>query len=160
MTDERSTRPEPKVLSGLDDVRAAVGSHLGYSEWLIVEQDRVQMFADATGDDEWLHLDVERATASSFGGPIAHGFLTMALSNFFLPQIFTVSDVSAGVNYGTNKLRFPAPVRPGDRIRAGAFLVECTDVPGGVQTTTLITIELDGSVKPACTIESLSRWLA
>lgn len=148
------------VLDGLDEVRAAVGRHLGYSDWVLVDQERVDRFAEATGDHQWIHVDVARAIAESpFGGPIAHGYLTLALSNLFLPEIVDVRGVAMGVNYGTGRVRFPAPVPVGSRVRGGAELVECTDIPGGVQTLMRITVEVDGGSKPACVIDSLSRWM-
>jgi acyl dehydratase len=152
------------VLQGPDGVRAALGTQLGVSEWLAITQERVDQFAQATGDFQWIHVDVERATAGPFGGPIAHGYLTLSLSNLFLPQIVDVQGFSAGVNYGTGKVRFPAPVPVGSRVRGSAELVEVSDVPGGLQTLIRITIErsLDGEsvdAKPACIIDSLSRWL-
>jgi acyl dehydratase len=147
------------VLDGPDAVKAAVGSHLGYSDWLTVDQDRVNLFADATGDHQWIHVDPERAKAGPFGAPIAHGYLTLSLSNLFLPQIIETRGFSAGVNYGVDKVRFISPVKVGDRIRAGAELIEVSDVNGGIQTLVRITIEIDGGTKPACVIDSLSRWL-
>jgi acyl dehydratase len=147
--------------SSLDDLRAAAGSHLGWTDWIEITQDRVDLFAEATGDHQWIHVDVERALAESpFGGPIAHGYLTLALSNLFLPQLIAVPAASAGVNYGTGKVRFPSPVPVGSRIRGGAEITAVYDIPGGLQTTITITIEVEGSPKPACVIESLSRWLA
>lgn len=147
------------VLNGPDDVRAHLGRHLGYSEWITVEQDRVNLFADATGDHQWIHVDVDRASSGPFGAPIAHGYLTLSLSNYFLPQIVEVQGFSAGVNYGVDKVRFPSPVKVGSRVRAGAELTAVSEVTGGLQTTIVITIEVEGSPKPACVIESLSRWL-
>ena len=145
----------------LDDLRAASGTHLGWTDWMEITQERVNLFADATGDHQWIHVDVERAVAESpFGGPIAHGYLTLALSNLFLPQLIAVPAASAGVNYGTGRVRFPAPVPVGSRIRGGAEITAVDDIPGGLQTTITITIEVEGSPKPACVIESLSRWLA
>jgi len=149
------------VLNGIDGVRAAVGRHLGHSDWLSITQEQVDLFAEATGDHQWIHVDPERARAESpFGGPIAHGYLTLSLSNFFLPQIVDVRDVSMGVNYGCNKVRFPAPVPVGAKVRAGAELTAAEEIPGGIQTTMVITIECDGAPKPVCVIESLSRYLA
>ncbi|MGQ0432199.1 MAG: MaoC family dehydratase [Microthrixaceae bacterium] len=149
------------TFTSLDDLRAAAGTHLGWTDWMEITQERVNLFADATGDHQWIHVDVERATAESpFGGPIAHGYLTLALSNLFLPQLIAVPAASAGVNYGTGKVRFPAPVPVGSRIRAGAEITSVEDIAGGLQTTITITIETDGNSKPACVIESLSRWLA
>jgi acyl dehydratase len=147
------------ILDGPDAVRAAVGTHLGFSDWLLMEQDRVNTFADATGDHQWIHVDPERAATGPFGAPIAHGYLTMSLSNYFLPQIIETRGFSAGINYGVDKVRFPSPVKVGDRIRAGAELVDVTDVNGGLQTLVRITIEIEGSDRPACVIDSISRWL-
>jgi acyl dehydratase len=150
-----------RTFEHLDELRAAVGTHLGWTEWLAITQDRVDLFADATGDHQWIHVDVERARAESpFGGPIAHGYLTLALSNLFLPQLIAVPAASAGVNYGTGKVRFPAPVLVGSRVRGGAEIAAIEEIPGGLQTTITITIEVEGSAKPACVIESLSRWLS
>ena len=147
------------VLDGPDDVRAHLGKHLGHSEWIEIDQDRVNLFADATGDHQWIHVDLERATKGPFGAPIAHGYLTLSISNLFLPQIVEVKGFSAGVNYGVDKVRFPSPVKVGARIRAGAELTAISEVNGGLQTTIVITIEIEGGTKPACVIESLSRWL-
>jgi len=147
------------VLDGPDDVRAHLGRHLGHSEWIEIDQDRVNLFADATGDHQWIHVDLERATKGPFGAPIAHGYLTLSISNLFLPQIVEVRGFSAGVNYGVDKVRFPSPVKVGARIRAGAELTAISEVNGGLQTTIVITIDIEGGTKPACVIESLSRWL-
>ena len=145
----------------LDDLRTAAGTHLGWTEWLEITQERVNLFADATGDHQWIHVDVDRAKAQSpFGGPIAHGYLTLALSNLFLPQLIAVPAASAGINYGTDKVRFPSPVPVGCRVRAGAAITAVDEIPGGLQTTITITVEVEGQDKPACVIESLSRWLA
>ena len=144
----------------LDELRGAAGRHLGWTDWMEITQQRVNLFADATGDHQWIHVDIERANAGPFGGPIAHGFLTLALSNRFLPELLQVPGASAGVNYGTGKVRFPAPVPVGSRIRGGAEITAVEEIPGGVQTTITITIEVEGSAKPACVVESLSRWLA
>ncbi len=149
------------TFESLDDLRAGAGTHLGWADWVEITQDRVNLFADATGDHQWIHVDVERATAESpFGGPIAHGYLTLALSNLFLPQLIAVPAASAGINYGTGKVRFPSPVPVGSRIRGGAEIASVEDIPGGLQTTITITIEVEGNAKPGCVIESLSRWLA
>ncbi|MET0903328.1 MAG: MaoC family dehydratase [Acidimicrobiales bacterium] len=145
----------------LDELRGATGRHLGWTDWIDITQERVNLFADATGDHQWIHVDVDRATAESpFGGPIAHGFLTLSLSNLFLPQLIEVRGASAGVNYGTGKVRFPSPVPVGSRVRGGAEITQVEDIPGGVQTTIAITIQVEGQDKPACVIESISRWLA
>ena len=146
---------------GIDEVRAAVGRHLGWSDWVTITQDQVNTFADATGDHQWIHVDPERATAESpFGGPIAHGYLTLSLTNLFLPQVVEVQGVSLGVNRGTGKVRFPAPVPVGSRLRGGVELVAVDDVAGGIDTTMVITVEREGADKPVCVVESLSRYLA
>jgi acyl dehydratase len=152
------------ILEGPDEVRAAVGAHLGVSEWLEIDQQRVDLFAEASGDRQWIHVDVERANAGPFGAPIAHGNLVLALSNLFLPQVVEVRGFGAGVNYGVDRVRYPAPVRVGSALRASVDLVEVTDVPGGLQTLMRITIQIRGGdgepeTKPACVIDALSRWL-
>lgn len=149
------------TINGLDELRAAVGRDLGTTDWLEITQERVNTFAEATGDHQWIHVDIERAKAESpFGGPIAHGYLTLSLTNLFLPQIVEVTGISSGVNYGVNKVRFPAAVPVGSRVRGNVRLDAAEDVRGGVQTTMLITVELEGSEKPACIVEAISRWLA
>lgn len=147
------------TLSGVEEVRAAKGRHLGYSEWMTMEQERINQFAEATGDRQWIHIDVERAKSGPFGAPIAHGYLTLSLSNYFLPQIIEVQGFSMGVNYGVEKVRFPAPVKVGTRVRAGAELIEVSEITGGLQTLIRITVETEGSDKPNCVIDSLSRWM-
>lgn len=147
------------TFDGIDAVRSGVGTHLGYSDWVTVTQDRVDTFAEATGDHQWIHVDVDRARAESpFGGPIAHGYLTLSMSNELLPQIVEVRGVSMGVNYGVDKVRFPSPVPVGSRVRAGAELVAVDDVSGGLQTTMRVTIEREDSDKPACVIDAISRF--
>lgn len=149
------------VLHGADEVRAAAGTHLGHSDWLTVDQDRIDRFADATGDHQWIHVDPERAaTDSPYGTTIAHGYLTQSLTNALIPQVVEVRGFAMGVNYGTDKVRFPAAVPEGSRIRAGVELLEVTDVPGGVQLRKRVTVEIEGQAKPACVIEVLSRFLS
>jgi len=151
----------PTTFHTLDELRGATGRQLGWTDWVDITQERVNLFADATGDQQWIHVDVERAAAESpFGGPIAHGYLTLALSNLFLPQLLEVPCASAGVNYGTGKVRFPSPVPVGCRVRGGAEITAVEDITGGLQTTIAITVQIEGQDKPACVIESLSRWLA
>ncbi|HEX7096331.1 MAG TPA: MaoC family dehydratase [Acidimicrobiales bacterium] len=150
----------PKVFSGPAAVKEAVGTHLGYTDWMVIDQDRINRFADATGDHQWIHVDTERAKEGPFGATIAHGYLTLSLTNLFLPQLLTVENISMGINYGVNKVRFPAPVRVGSRIRAGAEIVDAEDIPGGVQAIIKITVELEGSEKPACVVENVTRYMA
>jgi acyl dehydratase len=148
------------VLTGADEAKAAVGKHLGYSDWMEITQERVNQFAEATGDFQWIHVDVERAKNGPFGAPIAHGYLTLSLASLMLPTIVRYDGWNMAVNYGVDKVRFPSPVKVGQRIRAGAELQEVSDVPGGIQTKTLITMEVEGQDKPCCVIESLARWYA
>jgi acyl dehydratase len=149
------------IVQGIAGLRDLVGQHLGYSDYVEVTQERVNQFADATGDHQWIHVDVERAAKESpFGGPIAHGYLTLSLTNLVLPQVVEVRGASLGVNYGTGKVRFPAPVPVGSRVRGTAQLAACDEIAGGIQTTIVITMEVEGGSKPVCVVESLSRWLA
>jgi acyl dehydratase len=140
-------------------LRGAVGTHLGFSEWVEVTQERIDRFADATGDRQWIHVDPERAKHGPFGTTIAHGYLTLSITNLFLGRLLRVPAATLGVNYGANKVRFPAPVPVGSRIRMGAEIIDVQDVPGGVQVTTRNTVEIDGSDKPACVVEAISRFL-
>jgi acyl dehydratase len=141
------------------DLKGSEGQHLGYSDWLEITQDRINMFADATGDHQWIHVDPERAKEGPFGACIAHGYLTMSLVNMFLPQIVVVKEISMGVNYGADKLRFPAPVPVGSRVRGGGELLKVEEVKGGgVQTTVRVTIEIEGSDRPGCVIDTISRF--
>ncbi|MGE0325645.1 MAG: MaoC family dehydratase [Polyangiaceae bacterium] len=150
----------PKVFTSLEAVKAAVGAELGPTDYIEIDQQRVNQFADATGDHQWIHVDVERAKSGPFGGTIAHGYLTLSLSSYFMPRLIRVENISMGLNYGVNKLRFPAPVRVGSRLRARGQIANVEDVKGGVQVTIVITLEVEGQEKPACVIESLSRFLA
>ena len=148
------------VFATVDDLPAAVGQHLGHSDWMEITQERVNQFADATGDHQWIHIDPERAAAESpYGATIAHGYLTLSLTNMFLPSLITVEQLSMGINYGVNKVRFPAPVPVGSRVRVGAELSSVDEITGGVQAVITITVEVEGSPKPACVVESLTRYL-
>ena len=125
-----------------------------------ITQERVNQFADATGDHQWIHIDPERAAAESpYGATIAHGYLTLSLTNMFLPNLITVEQISMGINYGVNKVRFPAPVPVGSRVRVGAELSSVDEITGGVQAVITITVEVEGSPKPACVVESLTRYM-
>ena len=148
------------IIEGIDGLKAKVGEHLGYSDWVEITQDQVNRFADATGDHQWIHVDVERAKAGPFGGPIAHGYLTLALGPGLLPTVIEVHGISMGVNYGANKIRFPAPVPVGSKVRLGARLLAVEDVPGGAQGTMELSFEVDGAAKPSCVAEVLYRYYA
>lgn len=146
------------TFNSAEAILAAVGQQLGSSEWLEITQQRVNQFADATDDHQWIHVDVERARGGPFGAPIAHGYLTLSLLSRFMPEIIQVSGIRMGVNYGTDKVRFPAPVKVGARIRAHGQLVEARAVEGGVQVVNRITVEIEGGDKPACVADSISRF--
>ena len=146
------------VINGIDGLKAAVGNHLGYSNYMTITQERVNQFADATGDHQWIHIDVERAKSGPFGGPIAHGYLTLSLGPVLLPEIFTVGGISMGVNYGANKIRFMSPVPVGAKLRSGAKLVNVEDVTGGAQVTMEVTFEVEGAAKPSCVAEIIFRY--
>ena len=149
----------PVVFESPDELLTAVGQTFGPTEWLTIEQSRIDAFADATGDHQWIHVDVERAKDGPYGGTIAHGYLTLSLTNLFLPQLIEVHGISAGINYGLDRLRFPAPVPAGSRIRARAELMSATEIEGGVATTLRVTVELEGNDRPCCVADSLSRFL-
>ena len=142
------------------ELEKAVGQHLGYSDWLTIDQARIDGFADATGDHQWIHVDPERAARGPFGACIAHGYLTQSLVNHFLPQIVEVRGIAMGINYGADRLRFPAPVPVGSRVRGGAELLEVETVKGGaIQTKVRVTVEIEGQERPACVIDTISRYV-
>ena len=141
-------------LAGLQDL---VGKHAGYTEWRVMEQDRVNQFADATDDHQYIHVDVERAKETPFGGTIAHGFLTLSLVAPISTQLVQVSDAKTGLNYGLDRVRFPAPLPVGSEWRGGVQVMEVSDVPGGKQMKLKVTVEVKGSEKPAMVAESLVR---
>ncbi len=150
----------PTIFKSPAELLTAQGKHLGHSEWLKIEQDRINLFADATGDHQWIHVDPEQAKSGPFGACIAHGYLTLSLVNYFLPQIIDVQNISMGVNYGADKVRFPAPVPVGSRVRGSGELVKVEEVKGGVQATVRVTVEIEGSERPACVIDTISRYFA
>ncbi|GHB37077.1 MaoC family dehydratase [Streptomyces umbrinus] len=146
--------------NGIDELKKLAGSDLGTSEWIEVTQERINTFADATGDHQWIHVDEERAKEGPFGAPIAHGYLTLSLFIPLFTELLDVQGVTTKVNYGLNKVRFPSPVKVGSRIRLVAKLADVEDVPGGVQITVDGTIEIEGAPKPAAVLQSLSRFYA
>ncbi len=148
------------IIKSIEELSSHIGEHLGYSDYLEVTQERVQLFADATGDHQWIHLDVEKAKSGPFGGTIAHGYLTLSLGPALLPQIWRVEGVKMGVNYGANRVRFMAPVPVGAKLRAGAKLMNVEQVTGGVQVTIEVTFEVEGSSKPSCVAEVIFRYYA
>ena len=143
----------------LAELPPRVGQEVAVSDWITVTQDQVQLFADATGDHQWIHIDVERARAGPFGAPIAHGFLTLALLPRFFQMCVRAPQLRMSINYGLNKVRFPAPVPVGSRVRARIKLVACDPLEdGGVQIAWGVTVEREGSDKPVCVAETLTRW--
>ncbi|GGV25555.1 MaoC family dehydratase [Streptomyces spectabilis] len=150
---------EPRIFTSADELRAAVGEQLGRSDWLEVDQKRIDLFAEATGDHQWIHVDPRRAAEGPFGATIAHGYLTLSLLPVLVPQVLRVEGMRMGLNYGTNKVRFPSPVPVGSRLRAAVALtgVESTK-DGGVQVTAAVTVEREGADKPACVADSVSRY--
>ncbi|ALV32326.1 MaoC family dehydratase [Streptomyces sp. CdTB01] len=148
------------TVNGIDELKKLAGGDLGTSEWIEVTQERIDTFADATGDHQWIHVDPERAAEGPFGAPIAHGYLTLSLFIPLFTELLDVQGVTTKVNYGLNKVRFPSPVKVGSRIRLAARLAEVEEVPGGVQITVDGTIEIEGGSKPAAVLQSLSRFYA
>ena len=146
------------TVDGVEGVQSLVGQHLGYSDWVTITLEQVDRFADATGDHQWIHVDPERAAKESpFGGPIAHGYLTLSLLPMLTPQIVEVTGFRMGVNYGTEKVRFPSPVPVGSRVRAGATLDSATPIDGGVQMSMTVTVEVEGASKPSMVATTVSR---
>lgn len=146
--------------SSPQELLEAVGQHLGHGPWLEVTQERINDFAEATGDHQWIHIDPEKAkTDSPYGTTIAHGYLTLSITNMYMSKILQVQNISMGINYGVNKVRFPSPVLVGSKIRVGAELASAEEIKGGVQACIKITVEVEGQEKPACVAESLSRYM-
>ncbi|GAA0228741.1 MaoC family dehydratase [Actinomadura nitritigenes] len=145
-----------RTFHGIDEYEKAVGTHLGHSDWHTVTQEQVNGFADATGDHQWIHVDPERAAGGPFGGTIAHGYLTLSLIPMLMSEISRVEGLTMGVNYGSDKVRFPAPVPVGSRLRAGAELVSLERTPRGARAKVRVTVEREGGDKPVCVAEVLS----
>ena len=146
------------TIQGIAGLKDLVGQHLGYSDYVEITQEQVNLFADATGDHQWVHIDVERAKKESpFGGPIAHGYLTLSLLPMLMPQIVEITGFRMGVNYGSDKVRFPSPVPVGSRVRAGATLDSAEPIDGGIAMAVTVTVEVEGGSKPAMVATSLSR---
>ena len=147
-------------IESIEALKALTGEHLGWSDWLTVTQERVNQFAEATGDHQWIHVDPERAAKGPFGGPIAHGYLTLSLGPVLLPQVFTVGGVARGVNYGANKVRFISPVPVGAKLRAGIVVQGVEDTAGGARVTLEVTFECEGASKPSCIAEVIFQYFA
>ncbi|MEV0293774.1 MaoC family dehydratase [Nocardia sp. NPDC050710] len=149
-----------RVFNGLAELEQAVGTHLGYSEWHTITQEQVNTFADATGDHQWIHVDPERAAHGPFGTTIAHGYLTLSLLPMLVAHVYRVDGLKMGINYGCNKVRFPAAVPVGSRVRAGVELVALEPIAAGTQVIARVIIEIEGGSKPACVAEPLSVLVA
>lgn len=146
----------PQRFDSVASVLAAEGCDLGVTDWLTITQERVNLFAEATGDHQWIHVDPVRAQDGPFGGCIAHGFLTLALANLFLPHLMTYEQLRMGVNYGCNKVRFPAPVKVGVRVRGRGEVVGAQPSGDGVQVSVRVTVEIEGAARPGCVAETVS----
>jgi len=147
-----------REIASLDELKALVGQEVAVSDWVQISQERVNQFAEATGDYQWIHLDVERCKRESpYGGPIAHGYLTLSLLPMLMQNSLRMSDVRMSVNYGLNKVRFPSPVPVGSKVRSRITVMSVEDIEGGAQITWLVTIEREGGDKPVCVAESISR---
>lgn len=140
------------------DLKKFVGQPLGASDWVTIDQHRIDLFADATGDHQWIHVDIEKAKQGPYGKTIAHGYLTLSLVNMFLPEILEVRGISMGVNYGCDKVRFPAVVKVGSRVRGVGELIKVEEVKGAVQATVRIVVEVEDGERPACVVETISRF--
>nr|MDO8085053.1 MaoC family dehydratase [Candidatus Sigynarchaeum springense] len=148
------------VLDGIAAFKENVGKELGVSDWVQVTQEKVNMFADSTGDHQWIHVDVERAKKESpFGGPIAHGYLTLSMVAGLLFELYEVKKTKLVINYGLNKVRFPSPVPVGKKVRARAKVLDVKDIEGGVEVALAVTIEIEGGTKPACAAEVVYRYI-
>lgn len=147
-----------RIFQSADELRAAIGEHIGYSDYHEITQERINAFADATGDHQWIHVDVERAKAGPFGAPIAHGYLTLSLAPLLGSEVWSFGgNVVMGVNYGIDKLRFPSPVPVGSKLRVGVKLLDVTDIAGGVQVKLEYTFEVEGAAKPSAVAEVVFR---
>ena len=146
--------------ASLDEFAGAKGEHLGYSPWREVTQQQIDLFAQATGDHQWIHVDPDRANAGPFGATIAHGYLTLSLVNAFMPEIFWIDGLTMGINVGLNRVRFPAPVKVCSRVRGGAELIDLKNSPAGKMSTVRVTVEIEAEKRPACVADTLSLYIA
>ncbi len=145
-------------VNGVEGLKGMVGTHIGYSDWFEITQAQVNLFADATGDHQWIHTDPERAKSGPFGGAIAHGYLTLSLVPYFLPLMWRVDGFTMGVNYGCEKVRFPSPVPVGAKVRCGATVDAVDEIAGGASVTITATIEVEGAAKPSCVAQVVYRY--
>jgi acyl dehydratase len=148
-----------KIFADIDEFAASCGLQIGPTDWIPIDQSRVNAFADATGDHQWIHVDEQRAATGPFGGTISHGFLTLSLLPVFIAALYRVDNVSMAINYGLDKVRFISPVRVGSNLRASTTIIEFVDVPGGVQGTIKTTVEIQDVERPACVMSSILRYM-
>jgi len=148
----------PHVFSSARALLDAEGLDLGHTDWLPIEQSRIDLFAEATGDHQWIHVDPERAAHGPFGACIAHGYLTQALANLFLPQLMSLENMAMGVNYGADRVRFPAPVRVGSRVRGHGLVQRVEQIGEAVQAVVRVSVEIEGESRPGCVIDTISRY--
>lgn len=146
------------VFSSAQALLAAEGLELGSTEWLTISQERIDLFAEATGDHQWIHVDPVRAASGPFGACIAHGYLTQSLVNLFLPQLITIDNMAMGVNYGSDRVRFPAPVKVGSRVRGSATIVRAEQLADAVQLVVRVSVDVEGQSRPGCVIDTISRY--
>lgn len=146
------------IIQSAEELLATPGRELPPTDWLVIEQSRINLFADATNDHQWIHVDADRAKKGPFGGTIAHGYLVLSLVSRFLPDLLEIRGAKMGINYGCDRLRFPSAVRVGARLRARGEILSAERATGGIQTKIRVTIEMEGSEKPACVVDTLSRW--
>ncbi|GAA1671024.1 MaoC family dehydratase [Fodinicola feengrottensis] len=148
-----------RTFGSIDEMRGAVGEQLGPGDWHPIGQQQINLFADATGDHQWIHVDIEKAKAGPFGGPIAHGFLTLSMLPLLVHEVYAVENVKMGINYGLNKVRFPSPVPVDSKVRATVTLASVDDIAGGVQVVAEVIVEAEGIAKPVCVAEFVTRVL-
>jgi acyl dehydratase len=155
-----AARADMRTFASPRELLGEAGTDLGHSTWHVIDQRMIDAFADATGDHQWIHVDAERAASGPFGATVAHGYLTLALLPLLVREVYAVDGARMAVNYGLNRVRFPAPVRAGSSVRGGVVITEATQVENAVQVTATVTIEIQGEAKPACVAESVSRFYA
>jgi len=156
---EATANAGPTVFQSPEELLDAVGESLGTTDWMLIDQARIDTFAEATGDHQWIHVDPARASSGPFGATIAHGYLTLSLTNKFMPEMMRAEGASMGINYGVNKVRFPRPVVVGSRVRGTATVLSCERIAGGVQVVVEVVVEIEGSDRPACVCQSVSRFM-
>jgi len=147
------------LFKSTEQMLASTGLALGTTDWVLIDQARIDLFAEATGDHQWIHVDPVRAAEGPFGGTVAHGYLTLSLANLFLPQLMQVQNMQMGVNYGCDRVRFPAPVKVGSRVRGRGEVIKVEQIGTAVQQTVRVTVEIEGADRPGCVVDTVSRYI-